>query len=223
MGNQNCLSMQYGTSANLSVPDQVQHKQVISACNSLLSEKYHSNAACSNVSPTTPFNAGNMDGIAVQDAVTPASAQHVQIQGDRMIGDIGAFPTEEMWEQRENRMGSPTIQASVAASTAFSATGGDGLEQCRQAIVLAPNLQVPVLGASPCAAEPCLPPSAKAMTDQREMLVEVVPQQPAVPGSEALSDLRPNLDSARFLRAPDSASDAAKPYHNPFRPQMRDD
>jgi len=77
------------------------------------------------------------------------------------------------------------INKKQVGSTAFSAGGGDGLAQGLQAFVLAPRLQVPVLGASPGVVEPS---HARASMDQREVQVEVTPQQPSVPASAALSD-----------------------------------
>lgn len=220
LGNQNS-SMQHGMSATLGIADHMQHKQVgMSACNGLLSDKDAPSAPCSQATLATPFNGRSVESIAVQDAVTPALAQHVQVQGNRMIGDIGAFPAGELWEDRKAGY---SIYTPVAGSTAFSASGGDWLEQGQQAIVLAPNLQVPVLGASSGVAEASLLSHARASTDQREVQVEVVPQQLSAPGSAALSDVRLNLDSAHMLMAPDSGGAQATPYHNPFRAQIRDD
>jgi len=183
MGNQNLLPMQNGMSTISIIADQVQHKQVgMSACNGLLSEKNPPSAPCSQASLAMPFNGGSVANIAVQDAGTTTLAQHVQLQGDRMIGDIGAFPAGELWE---DRTASYPIHTPGAGSTAFSASGGDGLAQGRQAFVLAPRLQVPVLGASPGVVEPS---HARASMDQREVQVEVTPQQPSVPASAALSD-----------------------------------
>jgi hypothetical protein len=162
-----------------------------------------------------------MGSPAAKDAATPVLAQDVHIQGDRMIGDIGAFPAEELWEDRP---GSYPIHTPLAGSTAFPARKNNGHEQCRHAIVLAPNLQVPVLSPSPSAVEPCLLPHARASMEQREVLVEVVAKQLSTCGSAAFSDVRSNLDSAHCLMTPDSGGAQAKPYDNVFRaPQIRDD
>jgi len=221
MGNQSLSPMQHGMLATLNIADHVQHNQVgMSACNSLLIEQNPPSAPYSQASPAMPFNGRNAESIAVQDVVTPALAHHLQVQGNRMIGDIGAFPAGELWEDRS---ASYPIHTPAAGSTAFSASGGDGLEQGQQAIVLTANLQVPVLGALPGVAEACLLPHARASTDQREVQVEVVPQQLPALGSAALSDVRLNLDGSRFLMAPDSGGAQAIPYQNPFRAQIRDD
>lgn len=153
--------------------------------------------------------------------------EHRGNYGDRMIGDIGAFPLEEYWDDRGQSLFNS------------SAPGASWVEQVAQEIVFAPHLDLPSLRASPRAmsahqrsvvgfGNPVLesPPSHEAPSEHgREMQVEVIGNRYMLPA--ILQQSRPggitDLRAAHELQQPIPGGSLDRRYHDPFGGRFYDE